>query len=83
MSPHEHSQVEELVAALRRAIKADPDAAAVSITGAQGKALADELSRLLQSSERLRRQNGKLRRRIERLKGGLPDLAPDLADDIE
>ena len=40
-------------------------------------ALAEELSRLRQSSDRLRKQNGKMRRRIEKLKTGEPEPAED------
>lgn len=45
------------------------------LDAAQARALLDELARREQSSDFLRRQNLKLRRRIERLKGGAGDEA--------
>lgn len=66
------TDVESLVAELRRASAAESGAGVV-LAGERARRLAEELARLLQSGHRLRRQNGKLRRRIERLKAGLAD----------
>lgn len=70
MSGHDASGTEVLVSRLRRALETGE---ALTIDRAEAGALLQELPRLLQSTRRLRSQNAKLRRRIERLKQGLPD----------
>ncbi len=70
--------LDALATDLRRLARAG--GAPLTIEPARAGALADELSRLLQSSKRLRSQNAKLRRRIERLKAGLPDEIGDDGD---
>lgn len=76
MTDSEHRPVEDLTADLRKLAKSG--GTPLAIEPARAGALADALSRFLQSSKRLRSQNAKLRRRIERLKAGLPD---DVVDD--
>jgi hypothetical protein len=46
-----------------------------ALTAAQAKLLLDELARLLQSNERLRRQNRRVRRRLHGDAGAPPDPA--------
>lgn len=92
MSRHDQDQVEVLLTELRRAAKSEAAEARVVLSGDRLRALAEDLSRLLQSSAFLRRQNAKLRRRIERLKAGGSDEgeeaegegeAPDIGRDTE
>lgn len=77
MTDSEHRPVEDLTNDLRKLAKSG--GTPLAIDPARAGALADALSRFLQSSKRLRSQNAKLRRRIERLKAGLPDDAVDEA----
>ena len=58
--------LKELRARLRRS------GDAVTLGAAQGKLLLDELSRLQQSNERLRRQNKRVRRRLRGDDAGAP-----------
>ena len=81
MKRNRQGQIDALLADLRRAAKANAAESDVAIGGDRAQSLADELARLLQSSAFLRRQNAKLRRRIERIKAGLPDRAEDGPDD--
>ncbi len=83
MSQNENSRIDALIAELRRCAKASAPDASVTLERGDAQGLVDDLSRLLQSSHRLRQQNGKLRRRIERLKAGLGDSAPALDDAAE
>ncbi len=83
MSQSENSRIDALIAELRRCAKAAAPDASVTLERGDAQGLADELSRLLQSSHRLRQQNAKLRRRIERLKAGLGDSGPALGDEAE
>ena len=72
---------------LRSWLKSHPsDGAELSLPRAAVKALHDELQRLLQSNERLRKQNRKVRNKVTRIKGGeavdLDDLpGPDAIPD--
>ena len=45
------------------------------------RSLQHELQRLVQSNDRMRKQNNKLRKRMARLKGGDGDIEPDAASD--
>ncbi|HLU40089.1 MAG TPA: hypothetical protein VK081_11950 [Planctomycetota bacterium] len=72
--------LEAALAALRRALASDT--AEVAVPRKHAEAIAGELPRVLQSAKRLRKQNAKLRRRIERLKAGLPD-EPGHGDDAD
>ncbi|MEZ5964576.1 MAG: hypothetical protein R3F56_12075 [Planctomycetota bacterium] len=80
MTHYSHDPIDTLVAELRRAAKAEAADARVTVSGDRLRLLADELSRLLQSSAFLRRQNAKLRRRIERLKAGMADDDAEASD---
>lgn len=79
----QQDHVDTLLGDLRRVAKSGAADAHVTVSGDRLRAVADDLSRLLQSSAFLRRQNAKLRRRIERLKAGLADDDPATADDDE
>lgn len=59
--------------------------ASLSLTRVEAKAVFDELSRLAQSADRLRKQNKKLRNKVARLKGDdavEDDSAEDSLDDV-
>lgn len=70
-----------LLAELRRKVKAAGAGGDVAMASSQAHVLAEEVARLVQSSERLRKQNAKLRRRIARLKAGQPDIEQIEQDD--
>lgn len=57
-----------------------PDAK-LTLPRAAIQATHDELQRLTQSSDRMRKQNAKLRKRIARLKAGEPDTEPEATDE--
>ena len=63
-------ELEALLKELRARLKRSGDA--VTLGAAQCKLLLDELSRLQQSNERLRRQNRRVRRRLHGDDAGAP-----------
>lgn len=67
-----------LVPALRRWLKQHGDTESTALTAPQLRLLLDELARLGQSSDRLRRQNRRLRLRLQRAGG---EVEPEPADD--
>jgi hypothetical protein len=66
-----------LLARLRRGAAGDEHG---TWTAADARLLADELGRLLQSNERLRRQNRRLRLRLQRAAGGTAAVGGAMGD---
>jgi len=78
MEPPAQEPLRDDFAALQKELRARlrRSGDAVTLGAAQCKLLLDELSRLQQSNERLRRQNRRVRRRLQ---GGDADAPPDPA----
>lgn len=76
MNPLRGDTLDALLKDLRAQVKKGGDG--VSLTMAQAKVLLDELLRLVQSNDRLRRQNRRVRKRLQAATGEpIPDDAAD------
>ena len=77
MNPLRGDTLDALLKDLRAQVKKGGDG--VSLTMAQAKVLLDELLRLVQSNDRLRRQNRRVRKRLHAATG--ESINDDAADD--
>ena len=76
--------LEALLKEVRQSLKKGNEP--ITLSAAQARLLADELSRLLQSTDRLRRQNKRVRRKLQAATGevvGEPDADGRLAGDAD
>ncbi len=76
MNPLSGGNLEALIKDLRAQIKKGE---VVSLTHAQSKILLEELLRQQQSSDRLRRQNRRVRKRLQAATG---EVVADIKDDV-